>query len=244
MKKPENLYEKNLLKPITVLNLIDRAVADKKGFSLARFGIGEISYLSWPENTWLVQDFKRYEKYAGVFSSYQKIKVELATALDKADVVGVITPSRLEFWAKQTKTVFQQLNFTPSTCCCAWIFQDYLKQTDIWPWLRKKKVILIGRRVKEASTIFHREGVQVVDTVAINSDIEIENVVSIVSAIDDWEVALISAGIPATILAPKIANATQKVAIDFGHSLDMLIDGEQFDHAKTVLEWKKNNIRK
>jgi hypothetical protein len=38
------------------------------------------------------------------------------------------------------------------------------------------------------------------------------------------EIALISAGIPATILAPIISKLNQKVAIDFGHALDIILD--------------------
>lgn len=241
MKGQKYQFEKRILKTSQVFDLIDRAVVDNKGFSLARLGIGEISYLSWPENPWLVQDFKKYERYAGVSSSSKIIKGKLVTSLKQADIVGVISPSRLEFWGKQTRRVFQQLNYIPAACCCAWIFQDCINQNDLWPWLIKRRIIVIGRRAKEARELFMTQGVEVVSTIEVNSDIEIDEVIKSVSSLGGWDVALISAGIPGTILAPKIANSFNKVAIDFGHSLDILIEGKEFDHSKTVSDWNKRN---
>lgn len=240
MKEWEGQFEKNMLEASQVFHLIDQAITEKKSFSLARFGIGEISYLRWPENTWMIHQFKRYEKYAGVSSGYGKIKKELVASLKQSDIIGVISPHRLEFFGKQMKAVFQQLTFNPARCCSAWVFQDYIKQQSIWPWLKAKKMLLIGRRAKEAYDVFVKRGINVVGTIEINSDLEIEKVVNDVTSIDHWDVALISAGIPATILAPKIAVASNRVAIDFGHSLDLLIDGEEFDHWKKVDEWNRD----
>ncbi|MGM0887446.1 MAG: hypothetical protein ACQEW5_10840 [Bacillota bacterium] len=41
-------FEKSVLDNMKVIKLLDQAIKQNKGFSLARFGIGEISYLSYP----------------------------------------------------------------------------------------------------------------------------------------------------------------------------------------------------
>jgi hypothetical protein len=60
----------------------------------------------------------------------------------------------------------------------------------------------------------------------------------------DWEIALVAAGIPATIMAPALAEKSGKVVIDFGDALDMVIDGEKFDYNKLVKDWKEVNSKR
>lgn len=230
-------FEKYLLDNRKAIKLLDQAIKQNRGFSLARFGIGEISYLSYPANGLLVQEFKRYESYAGVSNVPEIIRRELVRSLRDADIAGLIAPWRLDPWAKQTRAVLEQLKFMPSKVCCAWIMQSLLEDGILWSWLSNKKVFLVGRRSKEAENVFKEQGVQITGSISLNGYDELIRVQNELQSNQEWEIALISAGIPATILAPRIAKLTQKVAIDFGHALDMILDGEEYKLSDLVKKW-------
>ncbi|TWD97771.1 hypothetical protein FB545_3288 [Peribacillus frigoritolerans] len=230
-------FEKYLLDNRKVMKLLDQAIKQNRGYSLARFGIGEISYLSYPANGLFVQEFKRYESYAGVSNSPEMIRRELVRSLRDTDIAGLIAPWRLDPWAKQTRAVLEQLKFMPSKACCAWIMQSLLDEGTLWPWLSNKKVFLVGRRSKEAEIVFREQGIQITGSIVLNGYDELNRVQNELQSNQKWEIALISAGIPATILAPRIAKLTQKVAIDFGHALDMILDGKEYKLSDLVKKW-------
>lgn len=235
-------FEHSLLDNQKVIRIIDQAIEKKVGFSLARFGIGEITYLSWPANPLLLEQFKRYESYAGVTCSPEIIKNELVTALRTVDMAGLITPQRLDFWAKTTRLVLEQMAFLPSNICCAWIMHDLVHEGKLWRWLNKKRVFLVGRRSHEAYSLFKKQGVHVTGFLQLNHFDEIDIVHDNVLKDSEWEIVLISAGIPATILAPRIAKSSGRVAIDFGHALDLIIDGKSFDHSMLVKKWNDQDF--
>ncbi|MFJ7928516.1 GT-D fold domain-containing glycosyltransferase [Peribacillus sp. NPDC096448] len=230
-------YEKSLLDNKKVIELLDQAIKQNKGFSLARFGIGEISYLSYPANGLFVQEFKRYVSYAGVSNAPEIIRRELVKSLRDTDIAGLIAPWRLDPRAKQTRTVLEQLKFMPSKACCAWIMQSFLDEGTSLPCLSNKKVLLVGRRSKEAEIVFKEQGEQITGSIDLNGYEELNRVQNELQSDQEWEIALISAGIPATILAPRIAKLTQKVAIDFGHALDMIIDGKEYKLSDLVKKY-------
>ncbi|WP_376708030.1 GT-D fold domain-containing protein [Peribacillus frigoritolerans] len=165
------------------------------------------------------------------------IRRELVRSLRDADIAGLIAPWRLDPWAKQTRTVLEQLKFMPSKVCCAWIMQSLLEEGILWSWLSNKKVFLVGRRSKEAENVFKEQGVQITGSIGLNGYDELIRVQNELQSNQEWEIALISAGIPATILAPRIAKLTQKVAIDFGYALDMILDGEEYKLSYLVKKW-------
>lgn len=181
-------FEKYFLENMKVIKLLDQAIKQKKGFSLARFGIGEISYLSWPANGLLVQEFKRYESYAGASLSREIMKRELVRSLRDTDIAGLIAPWRLDPWAKQTRTVIKQLKFMPSKACCAWIMQSLLDEGTLWPWLSNKRVFLVGRRSKEAEIVFKKQGVQITGNINLNGYEELNKVQNELQANQDWEI--------------------------------------------------------
>ncbi|MEC0276484.1 GT-D fold domain-containing protein [Peribacillus frigoritolerans] len=144
-------FEKSLLDNRKVIKLLDQAIKQNKGFSLAHFGIGEISY---PANGLLVQEFKRYESYAGVSHAPEIIRRELVRSMQDTDIAGWIAPWRLDPWGKQTRTVLEQLKFMPTKACCAWIMQSLLDEGTLWPWLSNKKGISCWTPFKRSGNRF------------------------------------------------------------------------------------------
>ncbi|GAA3324599.1 hypothetical protein GCM10020331_053140 [Ectobacillus funiculus] len=77
---------------------------------------------------------------------------------------------------------------------------DLVNKEMFWEWIRGKKIVLVGRRSEHAKPLFEKKRrVQVVDTVKLEGYQELDKVQNYLVQSADWEVALISAGIPATI---------------------------------------------
>lgn len=234
-------YESHMLLTHQALKLMDLAILQKKSFSLARFGIGEITYLTSKTHTLLIQQFERYKSYAGITCSPKEIRGQLIHALKTTDIAGLISTSRLDFWGETTRKVLQELQFMPPKVCCAWVMHDSVRKGMFWEWIQDKKIVLVGRRADHAEPLFRRKKVQVVGTVNLEGYKDLDKAQNSLVESAHWDIALISAGIPATILAPRIANLTGRVAIDFGHALDILLDGESFSHSQRVREWKRED---
>ncbi|TLS37465.1 GT-D fold domain-containing glycosyltransferase [Pseudalkalibacillus caeni] len=231
-------YENRFLETPEVLKLIDKAIEQKKGISLARFGIGEITYLSYETSPILVENFQRYEQYAGVTLSKEEVRARLNGALKATSLAGLISQKKLPFWAERTKQVLMGLSFSPEKVCSAWVMHDLVRRENLWSWLEGKKVVLVGRRSLEAVPVFQENGIEIIKAMNLEGFHEIDNVKSKMHHMEEeWDVVLISAGIPATVLAPEVAKLTGKVAIDFGHALDMLLDGNDYKHSKLVERW-------
>jgi hypothetical protein len=236
-----HFFEKNFISVQSVLKLIDQAINDKNSYSLSRFGIGEITYLL--KNSILTQHFQRYRLYAGIQASDEEIRKELIHALKTTDFHGLIPSWRSEFWAQMTENVLNELKFTPDKTCSAWVMHDALKQGLFWPWIKDKLVILVGRRSSQAVPIFRENGVQVMESVNLEGYQDLDKAYEALMEKSNWDIAIISAGIPATILVPKIAKSASKTAIDFGHALDMIIDGENYNHLHLVHQYNERYLK-
>ncbi|MFC6602844.1 hypothetical protein ACFQDF_17230 [Ectobacillus funiculus] len=104
MKYLDYNYENHIMLSHQVLKLIDMSMLQKKGFSLARFGIGEITYLTNKASAILVQQFEHYKSYAGMTCSLDEMRRQLIQALKSTDIAGLIPASRLDFWGKLPRT--------------------------------------------------------------------------------------------------------------------------------------------
>lgn len=235
-------YEDSMLCLDEVLDLIDKAVQNYKPLSIGRYGHGEIAYLGWSEfPTWKV-DFDPHGYYAGATAPVSIIKADLLEALRSTDIVGFHV-SWGDVWedrgaADLTKKLLQGFEFIPEQVCSAYITHEMIKCDRFWKSLENLRVVLVGRRAAEASIIFKNKGINVTYTTVLEGYEEIEKVYKDLSIRTEWDIALISAGIPATVLAPMLANKTNKVVIDFGHALDKLIEGESYDYIKILNNWK------
>lgn len=234
-------FEKNFVPIEKAFMMMDHAIKNGENYSLGRFGIGELTLLM--KDSILIKHFQKYRAYAGITASDEEIRKELINALKTTDLPGFIPSWRLEFWAKMTKNVLEELNLTPPRACCAWIMHDALKQGVFWPWIKDKAIVLVGRRSHQAVPMFLEKGVKVCGTVSLEGYHEIAKAHESLLKLKGWDIAVVSAGIPATILVPKIAKSASKVAIDFGHTLDMIIDGESYDHLQLVNEFNVSHLK-
>ena len=243
--EPDQLYnyEDSMIDLDGVLNQIIDAIRDHKAFSLGRYGHGEVAYLGWPEFPEWKKGYDPHASYAGATASVTTIKDDLLEALRTTDIVGFHV-SWGDAWedrgaADLTKKLLQIYKYKPAQVCSAFITHEMIKSDRFWECLKNQRIALVGRRAEEASPAFRDKGVDIVYTTGFEVYEDMEKVYDELSKREDWDVALLSTGIPATILAPQLANQTNKVVIDFGHALDKLIDGENFDYLKILKDWKE-----
>lgn len=241
-------YEKDMLYLDDILDLIENAMQNQEPLSLGRYGHIEIAYLGctyFPHWTYL---YEPYSLYSGATAPISTIKDDLEISLRSTDIVG-FHASWGKAWedretARMTSELVSLMEVKPKYVCSAFITHEMIKNDRFWKILENKRVVLIGRRSAEATDAFTLRGAKVTYTTLLEGYEEIEKVYYELSTREDWDVAFVSAGIPATILAPRLAKQTKKIVIDFGHALDELIDGESFDYPKLLSDWKQEVEKK
>ncbi|MBC8079270.1 MAG: hypothetical protein H7X86_02920 [Gorillibacterium sp.] len=218
-------YERFQLTIEEVLECIDTAVAEGTPYSLARFGHAEIAELQ------VIPEFYRgmeyYRKYNGI--TRRDLRDELLVAFKSCTTAGLLLTTVDASGAEHSRQSFLSLELEFYTICSAWVTHHMVRLPYFWDWIRPYRLVLVGRRAAEAAPIFASKGINVVDTMMLSDYEQLEQVYLQLCRVGGWDIALIAAGVPATLLAPRLANATGKVAIDFGHALDLIIDGEDFD---------------
>lgn len=246
MINPIDNYEDHLICNQDVIKLFQKAARTNTPLSLARFGHAEISVAFHPHTDWIKG--WEYRDYVGVTGSPKEIQRELREAIKLADIIGLHTSYSTDEAdkrsAKEAQALLNQMNIKPKVVCDAWITHCIIYEKLFWDFLRELKVVLIGRRSKEAETYFLEKGVTVVATYGLEGYSEITTVCNQLCKKSDWQLALISAGIPASILAPKLARSSGRIAIDFGHAIDKIIEGERFNHNRIAEEYISRNLEK
>lgn len=235
-------YEKNILTTDEVLEMIKAAVDNKQPYSLARFGHGEIAELSWDTNPHFSYLMEYYRDYAGITKPAREIKPQLIEAWKTATTCGVLPSWEDKTGAEKSIPIFKNINSIPTSLCSAFINYEIHEKELFWRILKKQKVIIVGRRASQAEPIFKAKGVSVVGTVGLNNIEELEKAYQTLIANDEWQIAILSAGIPATILAPQLANSTKRIALDIGHALDLIIDGSSFNFETLVKDYNDKKL--
>lgn len=224
-------YERYLLTTEEVLGCVDDAVRDGKPYSLARFGHAEIAELRiFPD---FYTGMTYYRRYNGLAD--QNIRAELIKAFTSTTTAGILPTGENASGAEYSKKAFLDLGLGFYTICSAWVTHHMTRLPYFWDWMKQYRVILAGRRAAEAAHVFRMNGVTVIDTVNLEGYEQMETAYEHLRSNKEWQIALLAAGIPATLLAPRLANDTGKVALDFGHALDLTIDGQDgFDFEALV----------
>lgn len=227
-------YYDNLLKLDEVLQQIKFAIDNKKTYSLVRFGHGEmhvVGHKVFPKHRNSIY-FGYYNKYAGITDLNDDITFKLINALKKADLVGL--GNHVNYNKELLEMIIEHYNLYVAPVCSAWICDEMIESQKFFELLKPLKVVIVGRRAKEGAEKFRSLGINVVATMGHEGFDEMPNTINKVCSINDFDIALVAAGVPATIMCPEIAEKTGKVVIDFGHALDVLIEGDKFDHEKKV----------
>ncbi len=235
-------YQNQMMDSKTVLGCLKQAVANKGSFSLTRFSHAEMSYLQWDINPSLIKDYDRFREYSGMTGSIEEVAGKLAYSMEDTDIVGLIPVDCKDngnWWYPTTKNYLHHVDRIPEKICSVWVSQEWVFMEEFWEVLKQNRVALIGRRAEVAAPHFIEKGVQITEVKNLEGIDEIDSVYKFMRRSNAWDLALISAAIPATILTPILAKDTGRIVIDFGHAMDMVIEGDQYDFYKYFDEWKE-----
>ena len=243
-------YEQKVLNSEQILDIIKGSLDKKKPLSFTRFSHAEITYLNWNYNPKIVEKMEQFRLYNGADHKLEDISCLLEASLKETTITGLIpqaytdipTTSKAKkngkYWYKLTKEFLHRLDHQPTTVCSVWSTQEMIYMEKFWEILKGNSIAIVGRRAKEAVEPFKSHGIHVSETMTLEGINQVDEVKSkLVNK--NWDIAIISAGIPATILTPQLAKETGRIAIDFGHALDKVIDGDKFDFWYLLDKWKK-----
>ncbi|EOP57453.1 MULTISPECIES: GT-D fold domain-containing protein [Bacillus cereus group] len=234
-------YQHKFLNTYEVIALLEEALNKKEAFSLTRFSHAEISCLSWKFNKKVFNIMNDFRSYNGFTESVEPTARKVLKSMKTTNVAGFIRQDceeNGEFWYENTKKLFHHLRYIPKKICSVWVTHEMIGEQKFWELLQNKKIALIGRRAQEAIPYFQKKHVNVTIALPLEGTRHINELHGYLLENNDWDIALLAAGIPSTILTPIVANSTGRIAIDFGHALDMVIDGHSFNFNELFKPWK------
>lgn len=212
-----------------VRDAIVQALEHKTPLSVVRCGDGELLTLA-QDLVLSTDEVKRqgsFLHYAGVVVPDLAARDELAQSIRKASIVGV-PKLRIPNYLPLMLPVFQahgidytQLQLTFSTI-------NYMLYSDgmLASILRGRRILIIGNKARELTSVFSSLGLEMEEPIGEVHGVNDVRRVLAEAAIRTYDIALVSAGIAAVIIAEKLASEHGKVALDFGHLSNSFIKGE------------------
>jgi hypothetical protein len=226
--------DKKLLSELEVLRKIHRALREQKPFSLVRIGDGENIVLAQGkflsneelEQTYWVRDSRTGRK--GVDLPNLTLRDRMLKGIKAADVVGICRQQNDEvsaptrFKRALTNRIFDYYNLQPRELCYVFCNRKMVSYRYFWKIIHQYRTLLISKwadeYAKQITSKYADLPPQIVGTINFGHYDQISTVLKKVGKYE-FDLALISAGVNAVILAPAIAKRYNKVAIDFGKTM-------------------------
>jgi len=205
-----------------------KAMDNQSPLSVIRLGDGELLTLAQDVvmNEEQIRKEGHFLSYAGVHIPDLAARDQLVHATQNATIVGIpiLRMSNFQPFAfaifRAHGIDYRKLRLTSSTINYALHLEGYLSRI-----LAGRRVLIVGNTAPELSRILSSKGIHVSGIVApVNGMQDIPRVMNEI-ADQDYDVALVGAGIPAVIIVQQISSVYGKVAIDFGHLADSFIKG-------------------
>jgi len=209
----------------SVYTELDAAVRERRPYSFIRLGDGELMTLAQevviPVST--VRASSPFLPYAGIVVPNLQAREEIASAVRSASLVGVPVSRKPQFQPLLFQTLRAHgipcaaLKLTTSTMNYALHEHGYLM-----PLLAGRRLLVVGNVAGELAQVLQQKGMMIAGVVSpVRGYSDVDRVVA--EAISyDFDIALVSAGIPAVPIVVRIVRSTGKVAMDFGHSADRI----------------------
>ncbi|GGA31649.1 GT-D fold domain-containing glycosyltransferase [Paenibacillus physcomitrellae] len=221
-----------------LLEQIRTALDHKQPLSFVRIGDGENLILA-QDSVWTMEQVLR-EKWAkkanmglkGVNLPNIALRDEMVAVLKKADIVGILPPGDQTIKAGEhlkrelTDKVFKYYNIHPRYTCHAGLNRKLAIYPGFWSMLSKKRVLVITSKAQEFRRVLGPKPYMcnVVQALPFSHYKDMESVRKWLTAHPDhFDIALISCGVNAVILAQMVRDLTGKVGIDFGKGRNLLL---------------------
>ncbi|NLW59043.1 MAG: hypothetical protein GX073_01690 [Firmicutes bacterium] len=226
--------DEKLLSELEVLHRIHRALRQKKPFSLVRIGDGENIVLAQGtflsnkelEQTYWVRDSRTGGK--GVDLPNLTLRDRMLKGIKAADIVGICRQQNDEvsaptkFKRALTNKIFDHYNLQPRALCYVFCNRKMVAYRYFWKIIHQYRTLLISKwaadYAKRITSKYTNLPPRIVGTINFEHYDQIPAVLKKAGQYE-FDLALISAGVNAVILAPALAKRYKKVAIDFGKTM-------------------------
>jgi hypothetical protein len=196
------------------------ALNDKRPFAFVRLGDGELLTLAQGK-TLTVEEVRTagyFLHYAGIIVPNLAARDELAATIRVASLVGVPMSRHSNYQPLLFRVFrdhgidFRSIRYTTST------MNYHLHEIGMLQQLLKgRRLLLIGNVANALARKLKEQGYKVSGVITpVNGYADVKRVVD-EAAKQTFDLALVSAGIPAIPIAVQLAGRTGKVCIDFGH---------------------------
>ncbi|MCG8515514.1 MAG: GT-D fold domain-containing glycosyltransferase [Halanaerobiales bacterium] len=221
-----------MITPREVYLLINSALDEKKDLSLVRLGDGEgIALAQGLCKT--EEELKKYNflEYAGLTPPDYQARDELAIAIRTADLIGISANLMEDFQPLTCKALQQHsIKIKDLTITTANINRSLFQEGYFKAIIKKEglKITLVGNKAIELAGV-------------LKNYCNITGIVSPVNGVKgiprvleelknhNFDLLLVSAGIPAVIICAKAAKIFNCVALDFGHMADQIVEHKTID---------------
>ncbi len=221
-----------MITPREVYLLINSALDEKKDLSLVRLGDGEgIALAQGLCKT--EEELKKYNflEYAGLTPPDYQARDELAIAIRKADLVG-ISANLMEDFQPLTCKALQQHNIKIKdlTITTANINRSLFQEGYFKAIIKKEslKITLVGNKAIELAGVLKNY----CNITGIISPVNgVKGIPRVLEELKNhnFDLLLVSAGIPAVIICVEAAKIFNCVALDFGHMADQIVEHKTID---------------
>jgi hypothetical protein len=187
-----------------------RALEKKEPISMVSVGDGEmyfvayrdISYFGKADQVWANS---RYSQYL----NDQSLKDEVLEGIRRSDIIGLHAR-----W-KPTVTFLEHYSIPADRVCDAIIGKGLHFSGLLYEICQNRRVFLVGNHVHFLLPVLEKYQITVAGSTPVDYFEDIPRVKAELSRAD-FDLAIISAGIPTLILAPWVAGALHRPALDFG----------------------------
>ncbi|MEF3307227.1 GT-D fold domain-containing protein [Paenibacillus sp. GYB003] len=222
-------HMRHLLTPEELGDRIVRALDTRSPFSLVRVGDGELLTLAQGVvlSVEQVKEQGYFLGYAGIEVPDFEARDQLRDAIRQATVVG-IPKLRVRNYQPLAVAAFKahgidlgSLTLTDS------LINYYLHQAGrMSKIVSGRRVLIVGTLAEPLADFMRRNGVNVVGAISPVEGVKDVPRVMAEIASRDFDLALVAAGIAAVLISQRIASELGKVAIDFGHLANSMVNGE------------------
>lgn len=219
-----------LLSPAETALALRGALDNAQPFSIVRLGDGELLTLAH-DIVISVEEAKNrgpFLPYAGVELPAYDIREKLASAIRRADIIGVPVARHPSFQGLLFPVLAHyQLNPAGLRLTSSTVNYALAEEGLLLSLLRGRRVLIIGDRAEGLASVLQRQGIQITGLVTpVRGVYDAEAAVQEASGYS-FDIALVAAGIAAVLICTEIAGRLGKCALDFGHLANKLESGEQ-----------------
>jgi hypothetical protein len=213
----------------TVWNEMEEAIQNGQPYSVVRLGDGELLALAHDLvlDTATIRREAPFVSYAGIELPDHAARSLLAEAVLRAHVVGVPTSRKPYYQPLLVPALsshgidIRSLRVTDSTINYTFYLEGLLTRL-----LQGRRILAIGNEAAGMAERLRGSGMIVAGVISpVKGFPDIDRVIGEASAAA-FDIALVSAGIPAVVIASRISSELGKVALDFGHMADQIAKGQ------------------